>query len=261
MNHTLFAAFLTCVLFLLVFFFFALGKYLGALKLRKDPNAVQGAGSLEAAVFGLLGLLLAFTFSGAASRYEARHHLVTEEANAIGTAYLRIDLLENAGQAAAELRTLFRSYLLTRIETYQDIENVALTKAKFAKSAALQAEIWRKALAACQHPSIPPIATTLLVPALNQMFDIVTTRVMASRNHPPRVIYLLLMILCLVSVLLSGYAMGGDKSRGIPYIIAFALTVSFTLYLILDLEYPRRGLIRVEDADQVLVELLASIKP
>ncbi len=87
-----FAASLSAVgLFLGMLMLFETGRCVGKKRLMRDPDsAATGAGPAEAAVFGLLGLLLAFTFSGATSRFEVRRHLITEEANAIGTAYLRI---------------------------------------------------------------------------------------------------------------------------------------------------------------------------
>src|SRR4249919_3832924 len=87
-----------------------IGRRIGARRLARDPEGLaKGAGAAEAAVFGLLGLLIAFTFSGAASRFEERRHLVTREANAIGTAYLRIDLLPDDAQPAGRRREADRS--------------------------------------------------------------------------------------------------------------------------------------------------------
>src|SRR6476469_4199228 len=95
-----------------------MGRRLGLGHLAREPKKLaEGAGAAEAAVFGLLGLLIAFTFSGAASRFEDRRHLVTEEANAIGTAYLRVDLLP--ADAQPELRRLFRRYTDVRASTYR----------------------------------------------------------------------------------------------------------------------------------------------
>jgi hypothetical protein len=90
--------------------FSEVGQRIGLARLARDPEGLsKGAGAAEAAVFGLLGLLIAFTFAGAASRFEDRRLLVTAEANAIGAAYLRIDLLP--GDAQPEARELFRRYL------------------------------------------------------------------------------------------------------------------------------------------------------
>jgi hypothetical protein len=95
----------------------------------------------------------------------------------------------------------------------------------------------------------------LLLSALNVMIDITTTRVVATQNHPPRVIFLLLAGLSLVSALLAGYVMSGTKVRSWLYMLIFAATMTITLYVILDLEYPRLGLIRIDEADQTLIEL------
>src|SRR5262245_24463182 len=88
----LFLAMLLCIHF---------GRMLGLRRRAMDPEgATVGLGTIEAAVLALLGLLIAFTFSGAAGRFDSRRHLVVEEANDIGTAYLRIDLPPADRQAA-----------------------------------------------------------------------------------------------------------------------------------------------------------------
>jgi hypothetical protein len=132
------AALLSAVgLFLGMLILFDVGWRIGIARLTRDSEGVaKGGGAVEAAVFALLGLLLAFTFSGAASRFEARRPLITEEANAIGTAYLRVDLLPDDAQP--EMRQLFRHYLDTRLETYRNVRDVAASKAKFAESVALK---------------------------------------------------------------------------------------------------------------------------
>jgi hypothetical protein len=181
---------------------------------RKAPEPA------EAAVFGLLGLLIAFTFAGAASRFEDRRHLVNAEANAIGTAYLRIDLLP--GDAQPEMRGLFRRYLDARSATYRHTEDRTVTKAKLAEGAALQREIWTKALIACRRPEAPVQAAILLLPALNEMIDITTTRLTATTNHPPLVVFLLLGGLSLVGALLVGYGTSNNTHRSLLHTVIFA---------------------------------------
>jgi len=106
-------------LFVGILLFAEIGRRIGIAKLTRDPEGLtKGASAAEAAVFGLLGLLIAFTFSGAASRFEDRRHLITADANAIGTAYLRIDLLP--GDTQPEMKELFRRYVDVRSATYQD---------------------------------------------------------------------------------------------------------------------------------------------
>jgi hypothetical protein len=259
MNLTLIAALTAAGLFFGMLIFLEIGRRTGIRRLARDPDGLpKGAGAAEAAVFGLLGLIIAFSFSGAASRLEDRRHLIAEEANAIGTAYLRIDLL--SGNAQPEMRELFRRYLDLRLETYRNIEDLTDTQAKLTRTAELQREIWTKALTVSRSPESPTSTAMLLLPALNAMIDITTTRVMAAMNHPPLVVFLLLGGLSLIGSLLVGYAMSGNKKRCILHMLAFVAMMSLAIYVIIDLEYPRLGLIRVDAADQVLIDLRKSMQ-
>ena len=235
------------------------GRRVGIARGRHDPDGMtKGAGPIEGMVFGLLGLLLAFTFSGAASRFEGRRHLMTEEANAIGTAYLRVDLLPSDAQP--EVRQLFRQYVEARLAVYRDVTDSAATYSALARMAELQGKIWTASVAATQRPGMPTVPAMLLLPALNQMIDITTTQTVATQNHPPRIIYQLLIAFSLICALLSGYSMSVMKSRNWLYILLVAFTLSLTLYVILDLEYPRFGLVRIDAADHVLVDVLKGMR-
>jgi hypothetical protein len=245
-------------LFFGMLIFFDLGRRIGIARLVSNSDGMEtGSGPVEAAVFGLLGLLLAFTFSGAASRFEERRHLIAEEANAIGTAYFRIDLLPRDAQP--EMRGLYRRYVDTRVQTYRNVGDVTATQARLSETATLQKQIWAKAILASQDPEASVPSTMLLLPATNAMFDMTTTRAVATQNHPPMVIFVLLAGLSLVSALLAGNVMCATKTRSRLYMVIFAATVSITVYVILDLEFPRLGLIRVDAADQVLIELRKSM--
>jgi hypothetical protein len=257
--NLVFAAVITATaLFLGMLLLFDIGRSIGIARLARDPGGVaNGAGPIEAAVFGLLGLLLAFTFSGAASRFEERRHLITEEANAIGTAYLRIDLLP--ADVQPQLRDLFRRYLDTRLQASRNADDGSATRAVLATSTQLQRQIWEKSVAASRRPELPNAVATLVIPALNQMIDITTTRAVARQNHPPTVIYLLLAGLSLLSALLAGYVMCDTKARSWFYMLIISGTISLTFYVIMDLEFPRLGLIRIDAADQTLVDLKSSM--
>ena len=131
------------------------GRGVGTRRMAQDPEgARRGLGVIEGAVFSLLGLLIAFTFSGAATRFDARRQLVIQEANDIGTAWLRLDLLPPA--AAAGLRDSFRRYLDSRIETYRKLPDIAAAEAEFARSIKLQGDIWAGAVAAAVSPERSP---------------------------------------------------------------------------------------------------------
>jgi hypothetical protein len=254
-NPVFFAAFLAGGLFLGMLAFVEVGRRLGTRRLAGDPEA--GTGAVDGAVFALFGLLVAFTFSGAGTRFDARRDLVTKEANAIGTAWLRLDLLPADAQPA--LRKLFREYVDARLSTYGDVANREATAAEYARSLGIQGEIWKQAVAA--SATAPTTAGAMLVlPALNDMIDITTTRLMAARTHPPPVIFALLFALALGCSLLAGVSLAKSSRRNWLHMTAFAAITAVTVYVILDLEFPRLGLIRVDAADLVLIELREGMK-
>jgi hypothetical protein len=256
---SLIAALAAAGLFLGMLVLSEVGRRIGIARLAGDSEGLtKGAGAAEAAVFGLLGLLIAFTFSGAASRFEARRHLITAEANAIGTAYLRVDMLP--ADAQPEIRELFRRYLDVRSATYLNVGDEAATKAKLAEGTVLQGSIWTKALTACRRPEAPPQASILLLPALNEMIDITNTRAMATQNHPPLVVFVLLAGLSLVGAVLVGYGTSPNKDLSWFHRVIFAAILSLTIYVIVDLEFPRLGLIRVDAADQAFFNLQKSMQ-
>jgi hypothetical protein len=233
------------------------GRRVGIRRAALDgDNARTGMSAVEGAVFGLMGLLIAFTFSGAAARFDMRRQQITEEANDIGTAWLRLDLLPAGAQPA--LRESFRRYLDARIEAYAKMPDVEEAKSELARATVLQGEIWTQAVAACREAQ--PSAAMLLVPALNQMIDITTTRTMTAKTHPPMIIFAMLIVLTLVSALLAGFDMAAVRTRSWIHMLGFAFVMSASVYIIFDLEYPRMGLIRLHSADHVMVELRQSMK-
>jgi len=235
------------------------GRRIGARRLAADAEGARlGTGAIEGAIFALLGLLIAFTFSGAASRFDERRDLIVEEANDIGTAYLRLDLLPTAAQPP--LRHAFRNYVESRLETYRKLPDIKATRAELTRSAELQQQIWQQALKAAAGEGANPDATKLLLPALNAMIDITTTRTMKTELHPPGVIFGMLFVLALASALMAGYGMAGAKTRSWLHMIGFAAVMAISVYVIFDIEFPRLGLIRVDAFDRALSELLAGMR-
>jgi len=244
-------------LFLGIVFLLELGRRIRLARMEREGDVGKGVGAVEGAVYGLLGLLIAFTFSGAATRFEGRRHLIVEEANAIGTAYLRLDLLP--AEARSSLQEKFRQYVDSRLDIYKKLPDLEAAKAALDKSTNHQNAIWAEAVAAGQSGSSPS-ATMLLLPALNQMIDITTTRTVATQVHPPSVVYVLLMGLALVSALLAGFSMAESRSHNWLHTLLYAAILSLAIYVILDLEYPRMGLIRVDAADQLLMDVRQSMR-
>lgn len=258
MSYTAHISLLSVGLFFGMLLFLELGRLIGVRQIAKDPEGSRtGLGAVEGAVFALLGLLIAFTFSGAASRLDTRRQLIAEEANAIGTAFLRLDLLSDRYRDG--LKSEFRRYVKYRVEAYRNLPDVEAAKQDWNKAAEVQEKIWKQAVVACREDGSQP-ATMLLLPAVNQMIDITSTRLMATRLHPPYVIYAMLTVLALVSALVAGYGMSGRKARSLLHIVAYAAITAVTMYVILDLEYPRLGLLTLDSADTMMVELLRSMK-
>ena len=253
MNFTIIEPLLLIGFFFALLLFLEIGRRIG---LASTLGSHAGTSTVNGAVFGLIGLLIAFTFSGAASRFEARRHLITEEANAIGTAYLRIDQLP--ADVQPEMRALFRHYLEVRATTYRDVTDITATNAKLAEAEAMQKLMWAKASDAVQRKDAHPSAARLMLPALNSMIDIVTTRAVATENHPPVSIYILLACLSMMGSLLIGYEMSSDKGKKWLHMIVFAGVMAITVYVIIDLEFPRMGLIQVQSADHILMDLRKS---
>jgi len=236
-----------------------IGRRIGVRRLASDPEgATVGVGTVEGAIFGLLALLVAFTFSGAAARFDTRRHLIVEETNDIGTAYLRLDLLPTAAQPP--LRAHCRQYVAARLAVYHQLSDVAATTEALGRAATVQTEIWTQAVAGSREPDAHPDAAKLLLPALNAMFDMMTTRTLALQMHPPPIIFAMLFVVALASALLAGHGLAGGKRRNWLHMVGFAAILAVAAYVILDLECPRLGLIRVEAFDQALVDLLKSMK-
>ena len=259
MENAIVALLLVVGLFFGMLVLLEVGRRIGARRLAEDPEGAEaGVGTVEGAVFALLGLLIAFTFSGAASRFDTRRQLIIEETNDIGTAYLRLDLLSTEAQPG--LREKFRQYVDTRLEVYRKLPDMAAAKEELAKANRLQVEIWRQSVAASRVQGASAAAPMLLLPALNAMIDITTTRTMAGQMHPPMIIFALLFGLALASSLLVGYGMASSKARNWLHMLGLAFVMAVSVYVILDIEYPRLGFIRVDDFDRALVELRESMK-
>jgi ABC-type glycerol-3-phosphate transport system permease component len=230
------------------------GRRFGIDHRQKNSQGEQGNfGIIEGAIFALFGLVVAFTFSGAVSRFNEKRMLIAEEVNGIETAYLRLNLISQDVQPG--LRQLFRQYVDSRAETYRRLPDMEAAEMEIAQSKRVQETIWAQAIAATLMPRSHPDAGKLLLPALNNMIDIATTRTMALRVHPPAIIYLLLLGLSLICSMLAGYRMSFGHRRSWLHVLSFALMTVITVYVILDIEYPRAGLIRLEGPDQVLLNI------
>lgn len=246
------------ILFLLLAIFVGsveVGYRIGArVRSRLDEPEKSPVGALQAAGMGLIALLLAFTFSMAAQRYDARRQLVVEEANAIGTTWLRAQMLP--APFSVESADLLRRYVDVRLAFYHaGIDPLKLRQVND-ESAEFHRELWAQAVAATENGT-RPIPTSLFTQSLNQVIDLHAERVAAMVNRIPLSIGLLLLFIAAMTMVLTGYSCGLNGRRHfIPNAIA-ALLITATIVLIVDLHRPRRGMIMV--SQQAMIDLRDSM--
>ena len=234
------------------------GQRVGIRHLAKLPDEATTSNTVvDAAIFGLMGLLLAFTFSGAASRWEWRRSLVVQEANNIGTAYLRLDLLPSEHQP--KLRETFRQYVAARLAIYRKLPDIKAAREELERSGAIQGRLWREVVGAAKETQNPAVMN-LVVANVNEMLDITTTRTAATEAHLPNHVFVMLAATVLASSLLVGYGMAGNRQRSWIHTATYTILLSVSVYLILELEYPRLGFIRLDSADELLARELAKMK-
>ncbi|MEW5764077.1 MAG: hypothetical protein AB1700_16435 [Bacillota bacterium] len=211
--------------------------------------------SLQAALLGLLALLLSFTFFMAASRFDVRKSLVLEEANAIGTTFLRSEFLP--ADQRREAKALLREYVSSRLAFYEaGIDPARLDQARTATTR-IERRLWALAAeAASQEPRSVPVG--LFVESLNNVIDLHEKRQVAFDNHVPETVLSLLLAVSVASFGLLGYRCGLTRRRRFASNALFAVLIVLVLTTILDIDRPRRGLIKV--SQDSLVRLQASLE-
>ncbi|HEY2826512.1 MAG TPA: hypothetical protein VGJ04_02845 [Pirellulales bacterium] len=219
----------------------------------KDEARKGQIGGIQGAILGLLGLLLGFTFAMAVGRYESRRALVLQEANAIGTTYLRAALLPGAHQSDVE--NLLRRYVDVRLDFYDAGEDRAQQANAEQKAAQIQQELWAHAVASAKEaPS--PLAVSFIT-SLNETIDLDATRMNALRTHVPGAVWLLVLAIAACGCCASGYAAGAHGARSIFANWVLPLLIAVVITLIADLDRPRGGLIGIKQ--QPLIDLKQSL--
>jgi uncharacterized membrane protein YtjA (UPF0391 family) len=208
-------------------------------------------GGMVGATLGLLAFLLAFTFGAAATRYDTRKQMVLQEANAIGTVYLRTDFLPDPQRA--EARDALVKYAQLRAQGVRTL----LQPETMAESSALQDQLW--SIAAAVGNESPTPVTSLFIQSLNDMIDLDESRITAGRNRIPDSIWLALYLVTIITTAAVGYQFGLAGTRSWIATILMVLAFTLVILLIADLDRPQRGLIQV--SQQPLFDLLQKIAP
>jgi len=207
---------------------------------RADEGERSEASTLQGGMLALLGLLLGFTFAAASQRFDARKQLVLDEANAIGTAYLRA----TAVPGGEEVGELLRRYVDVRLEGAAS-RNPEDFRRAVGESERLHDAMWSR-VAALARANPDPLRTLLLV-AVNEVIDLHEKRLTAMRNHVPTIILVLLLVVSVLTMASLGHAAGASGGRGgmLSTALTFAMLVTVVIMVVVDLDRPERGLIRV----------------
>lgn len=209
---------------------------------HKDAPAGGQVGAIQGALLGLLGLLLGFSFAAAGARFLDRQDLIVAEANAIGTAYLRTDFLDEPHRSA--LRTSLRDYTRHRIEVGTRVRH-GLTPEDTRFVAETHHRIWA---AARDGVLARPQITLILIPAINDVIDLHSIRVAAGAKHLPLLVMGLLITCSMLAIAVIGFGVGLGGSRRLPLTAPLAVTISTALWITIDLDHPRAGLMQLSDA-------------
>lgn len=219
---------------------YRVGHQLG---IKTNEGARTQTNAIQAAMLGLLALLLGFTFTMALQRFDSRSEAVIAEANAIGTAFLRTQLLPEP--IRNEGRKLIEEYTEVRLRASQvDLTQDELRRKAKADASRLQERLWVIGLeAAASDPN--PVTTGLFVQSLNELIDVYGKRDAALNKHVPEIVLLLLFGVFIIAGAVLGYAAGLSRARPVVATVAMAILIVLVIFIIIDLDRPRRGLIRV----------------
>jgi len=240
------------LVFALSFVAMWLSAWSGAHILRKRLKLQEGVredfGLVLAATLTLLGLIIGFSFSMATSRYDQRKNYEEAEANAIGTEWVRAELLPAAD--AAKARALLKSYTEQRILYYttSDLERVREIDARTTQ---LQAELWSAIRPAARANPTPVMA--LVVSGMNDVINAEGFTQAASWNRIPTGAWAMMALMAISCNLLVGY---GERRKGELFLFVLPIVISLAFFLIADLDSPRGGAIRVHPQNLLAAALL-----
>lgn len=226
----------------------------GARDKRSQDTKFRGiVASLQGSILGLLALLLGFSFSMAVTRYDHRRDLVVEEANSIGTTYLRASFLPTKQQEI--IKATLRQYVKNRIRFYEAGSDMGKVNEAEREAHALHESLWSQLTQVSGTIDKPLTAT--FVTALNQCIDLDATRLAAMRNHVPPVVWLLLALVGACGTCISGYQGGLAGRRIWLNQVLFPLLIAIVITILVDLDSPRRGLVNI--SQQSLLDLDAAL--
>ncbi|MBK7334238.1 MAG: hypothetical protein IPI87_18720 [Betaproteobacteria bacterium] len=218
----------------------------------RTTEAITQANAVLAAMLGLLALLLAFTFSAALQRYEDRSQTVVAEANAIGTTYLRARLLPR--EMHDEVQALLRQYLDVRIQEGRvDATEPELHESLLREARLMEEQLWSHAVRAAELDK-SVVTSGLFIQSLNELIDTSATRDAALNRQVPEIVLLLMLGTIVLTTATLGYASGIAGHRVTLAAFVLVILIALVVYLIIDLDRPRRGAIQVSHASMLSLQ-------
>lgn len=219
-------------------------------RIRYKKNMPSTLGPMVAGLLSMLAFILAFTFSIASSQYHHRKQMVLDEANVIGTAYLRADLLDE--QRQAEVKSLLREYVNSRLQAIK----IEKFETEIAKATDLHRLLWVQVSSAAK--ATPNTNTSLLVQSINNVIDMHQNRVTAAvSNRITGSIWLTLITISALTMVTVGFQAGYSRSRRLIAVIPMALAFAALTTVIADLDHPQKGSIKV--GQQAMISLQSSM--
>lgn len=208
-------------------------------------------GAMVGSILALVAIILAFSFNLAAMRFESRRAAVLDEANAVGTTWLRARTLPEPERSNAA--SLLKQYVDARLKMAQDLKIAE----GLARSAELHEQLWSQAVSAAEKS--PTDITALFLVSLNEVIDLHATRMQAGlRSRFPAALWIALFALALLGMLSMGYQTGLSATRRTPAEVLLALAFAGVLLLIVDLDRAHEGFLRV--SQQPLIDLQKSMQ-
>lgn len=232
-----------------------LGYRLGFKKCKSFSDVIKNhINSVSMSLLGILALLLGFTFSLSLQRFDSRSDAVVTEANCIGTAYLRTELLDD--EFKTEAKKCFDEYIKIRMaDSSTSLVDHDVRKKHALRAAALQKMIWNIVIRAAKKDADSP-KLALLIQSVNETFDSLDAREAALNRHVPGLVLTLLLITVILSGAVLGYAAGASGHRVSVAVHVMNVLIIIIVFIIFDLDRPRRGLIQVNQSPILNLELL-----
>lgn len=252
MTHSFLNDIDTLYIVLILFFAMLLSVWIGYKIAFKKPNKNSNDSELLSPLLGLLALIMAFTFGMSNSRYDNRKDNLIDEANCIGTAILRADIYPDS--LKVEFQKDFKAYSDSRNDFYTLDNDEGKINASLKKSSEISAKLWKRASFYAKDKDYF-IQSNMMLPALNDMFDSASKSNYIFNSKVPETIIYLLFVFSIIISFYIGYKSGLERKIERNFILGFCILICSVIFITLDLDRSRRGLIKLDSEIKIMQQL------